>query len=90
MLMKKIKAPVFLSALIAGAFASITNTALVLSAIYLFGNMLDFYADAYELIKGILSTILTLNGGVELAASAILVPSIYTALGKPVKKYGLA
>lgn len=91
LLFKKLfKLPNFVAALASGAAASITNTAFVLTSIYIFGEMTNFYGSAYELIKGILSTILALNGGLELVASAVLVPLLFTAVSKQAKKYGIS
>lgn len=68
---------------ITAALASLTNTVLVLSAIYFFGGTLNFYADLYELVKGVFSTIIGINGIIELAGAVILVPAIYI----PTEKY---
>lgn len=67
---------------IAAAAGTFTNTVLVLSAIYVFGGMISSYAVLYELFKTIIGTVVTLNGGIEMAASVVLVPVIYGALQK--------
>ncbi len=59
--------------------ATLTNTILVLSAIYIFGGMFDSYKVFYELFKTILATLIGLNGAIELAAAVIVVPLLYRA-----------
>ena len=66
--------------LIAGAAATLTNTVLVLSAMYVFGGMIESYRAFFELFKTILSTLIAVNGTIELAAAIIVVPIIYHAL----------
>lgn len=75
LLKTKLPKPVALG--ITAALASLTNTVLVLSAIYFFGGTLNFYADLYELVKGVFSTLIGINGIIELAGAVILVPAIY-------------
>ena len=67
---------------IAAAAGTFTNTVLVLSALYIFGGMMSSFAVMYELFKTIITTVITLNGGLEMAAAVVLVPLIYTALQK--------
>lgn len=75
LLKTKLPKPVALG--ITAAISSLTNTVLVLSAIYFFGGTLNFYADLYELVKGVFSTLIGINGIIELAGAVILVPAIY-------------
>ena len=80
LLFKKLKPKFKPVALIITAVAgTLTNTVLVLGSIYLFGDTLSFYADLFELVKGIFSTIIGINGIIELAAAVILVPTLYKA-----------
>ena len=65
---------------VAGAAATLTNTVLVLSAMYVFGGMIESYRAFFELFKTILSTLIAVNGTIELAAAIIVVPIIYHAL----------
>ena len=65
---------------VAGAAATLTNTVLVLSAMYIFGGMIESYRAFFELFKTILSTLIAVNGTIELAAAIIVVPIIYRAL----------
>ena len=65
---------------VAGAAATVTNTVLVLSAIYIFGGMIESYRAFFELFKTILSTLIAVNGAIELAAAVVVVPIIYRAL----------
>lgn len=77
---KKIIAPV--SAIIATAAATLTNTVLVLSMLYLF-NFFDGFAETVAAIfEAILSVYISVNGIIELVAAVILVPLLYTVLSK--------
>ncbi len=80
--MKKTKIPVILSAGITGAVGTLTNTVLVLSALYIFGGMIDSYSDFFTLFKTIISTIIALNGSIELIAAILIVPAVYKPLSK--------
>lgn len=66
-------------ALIAAIVGTLTNTVLVLSAIYIFGGMFESYKAFFELFKTIFATIISLNGGIEIVAAAIIVPLVYKA-----------
>ena len=65
---------------VAGAAATLTNSVFVLSAMYVFGGMIESYRAFFELFKTILSTLIAVNGTIELAAAIIVVPIIYHAL----------
>ncbi len=69
-------------AAISAAVATLTNTVLVLSALYIFGGMIQSYAQFFEMFKTIITTLISLNGGVELAAAVVLVPAVYVPLSK--------
>lgn len=85
--LKKTKLPLSVRAALGGGTASVANTVFVISAMTLFGEHTNFYADAWNTVKTILGTIIGVNGLVELAASVIIVPLIYTAVSVPLKKY---
>lgn len=78
--MKKTKAPELAGAIVAAIAATLTNTVLVLGAIYLFGGMLESYAQFFEIFKAAFAYIVTINGAIELVAAAIIVPVVYRAL----------
>lgn len=78
----KFKVNGVVSAGIAAACGTFTNTLLVLSAMYIFSNMIKGYADIFELFKKIWFTLIGVNGLIELCAAIIIVPVIYTALSK--------
>lgn len=78
--MKKSRAPEFVDAMIAALAATLTNTVLVLGAIYAFGNMDEGYADFFEAFKTMITYIVSVNGLIELAAAAIIVPLVYRAI----------
>ena len=71
-----------MSAIIATAAATLTNTVLVLSMLYLF-NFFDGFAETVAAIfEAILSVYISVNGIIELVAAVILVPLLYTVLSK--------
>jgi uncharacterized membrane protein len=78
----KTKLNTYASAGLTAIAATLTNTVLVLSAIYIFGGMIKSYAEFFELFKTIFVTIIGVNGLIELIAAAVLVPTIYLALTK--------
>lgn len=80
--LKKTKMKLPISLAITAAAGTLTNTVLVLTSIKLFGGMLNVYASIYELVKSIFSTIIGINGLIELIAAIILVPVIYTSTQK--------
>lgn len=78
--MKKSKAPEFVDAMLAALAATLTNTVLVLGAIYAFGDMAESYADFFAVFKTAFTYIVSVNGLIELAAAAIIVPVVYRAI----------
>ena len=76
------KAKPSLSAAVTAAAATLTNTLLVLTAIYFFGGMLNSFAEFFEMFKTIYLTIISVNGLIELGAAVVLVPIIYCAVKK--------
>lgn len=66
-----------ISLTVTAAAGTLTNTVLVLSAISVFGGTLNTYGDLLELVKSVFAVILSLNGGLELAAAVIIVPILY-------------
>ena len=79
--MKKTKANEMIDALVAALAATLTNTVLVLSAMYAFGGMFESYREFFELFKTIYMSIISVNGLIELAAAAVIVPLVYRAIG---------
>lgn len=76
-----------LSALIVAAVAAtLTNTVLVLTAYYIFGGMIESYRAVFDLMSGILGTIIGLNGVVEMVLAIIVVPTLHTVLSKALSK----
>lgn len=77
---KKLARP--LAALISAVVATLTNTVLVLTMLYVF-NAYDSLAEtAAAVIETIIMTIVSLNGALELGAAAVIVPLIYTAVAR--------
>lgn len=81
--LKKTKLNTVVSAGIAGAAGTLTNTVCVLSALYIFGMNINSYQTFFEMFKTIFTTIISLNGSIELISAIIIVPLIY----KPLSKY---
>lgn len=79
LLARKIKSRA-VCAVIAAVCATLTNTLLVLGAIYAFGGMIESYAAFFELFKTVFTTIISLNGIIELVAAIVLVPVLQNAL----------
>ncbi|NLT57498.1 MAG: ECF transporter S component [Clostridiales bacterium] len=80
--LKRTKLSKNLAAAITAAVGTMTNTVLVLSAIYTFGGMIQGFAALYALFKQIIGVLITVNGAIELWAAVLLVPLIYGALRK--------
>lgn len=77
---KKIVRPV--SAVIAAVAATLTNTVLVLSMLYIFNFFESWAETAAAIFKAILATVVGLNGVIEMVAAAVIVPLIYTAVSR--------
>ena len=88
MSLKKSKLKPTLSAAISAVAATLTNTVLVLSAIYVFGGMFTSYKVFFELFKTIIGTVIGVNGLIELAAALLLVPLVYNAVLRDKKTTG--
>lgn len=86
--LKKTKLPKLATGAIAAVAGTITNTVLVLSAIYIFGNMIESYRDVYDIVSAIYTTVIGVNGVVELVAAVIIVPTVYLALENVKRNYG--
>ncbi len=84
--LKKTKLSNILCVSISAAAATLTNTVLVLSAMYIFGGMIESYAKFFEMFRTIITTIISLNGTIELAAAILLVPLLYLPLSKVQKR----
>ncbi len=74
--MLKAKCRPLLSASVAAAAATVTNTVLVLSALKLFSAVLA----GVPLLGSIYATLIGINGVIELVAAIIIVPSVIAAL----------
>jgi uncharacterized membrane protein len=81
----KTKLPKVISVSIATIVGTLTNTALVLTALKIFGGFELLFGDSAKLLTTIFSSIVAVNGVLELVAALILVPSIYMATHKIIK-----
>jgi len=84
--LSKTKWSKILCAGISAAAATLTNTVLVLSSMYIFGGMIESYAAFFEMFKTIITTVISLNGTIELAAAILMIPAIYVPLSKVQKQ----
>ena len=85
--LSKTKCPETVSLIIAAVTVTLTNTVFVIGSMALFGKTMDFYMNAYKMVSSILSTIIGVNGVIELAAAVVLVPAVYKASKKEMLKY---
>ncbi len=70
----------FLAVILATLAGTLTNTVLVLSLLHFTGSTGD--TSIAELFDSIIMTIVGINGVIELAAALIIVPAVWSALGK--------
>ncbi len=76
----------FFAAAVATIAATLTNTVLVISMLFFF-NYFDNFADTVSAIfTTIIQVIVAVNGIIELASAAVLVPVLYLALSKAYKR----
>lgn len=82
--LKKVKLKPAAALVIAVICGSLTNTVLVLSGMSIF-----LKASVQETFRTILSTLISLNGGIEMAAAVLIVPTVYYALKPKDKVLGI-
>lgn len=87
--LRKTKLNETVSLVITAVCGTLVNTLLVLTSMSLFGTMVDFYMDAYALIKTILSTLISINCPIEIAAAAVIVPAVFKASEREMYKYDI-
>ena len=75
----KMRVNKYASALITAIFGTLTNTVLVLSALRIFGTFFEEFIEG-GLLQTILTTIIGINGVIELVAAVVIVPVIYAAI----------
>ena len=80
--LKKTKLNVYISAAIAAAAATLTNTLLVLFAYFSFEGPIKGFEDFINTFKTVILTIISINGVIELALAVLLVPILYSAIKK--------
>ena len=81
----KTKMPKTVSVTAATVVGTLTNTALVLTALKLFGGFEILFGSNAKLLTTIFASIVAVNGVIELIAALVLVPSIYMATHKIIK-----
>ena len=81
----KTKVPKAVSVTVSTVVGTLTNTALVLTALKLFGGFELLFGDSAKLLTTIFASIVAVNGIIELVAALILVPTIYMATHKIIK-----
>ncbi len=67
---------------LSAAFSTLLNTVLVLSAMYIFGGMIESYQSFFEMFETMFLTLLTLNGAVEIIGAVLIVPVLYRILSR--------
>lgn len=75
-LLRKLKCRTYVVAAVSAAMATLTNTVLVLTALKLFSALLD----GAPLTSAIYSTLIGVNGIIEMVAAIVITPGIITAL----------
>ncbi len=83
LLKTKLKKPFSLA--IASALGSLTNTVLVITALNLFDGFKLIAPNADATLNAIITTLVGLNGIIEIAAAIILVPTLYLSTEKYLK-----
>ncbi|MBQ4627064.1 MAG: ECF transporter S component [Clostridia bacterium] len=84
--LSKTKLNKIISAGISAVIGTLTNTVLVLSAMNLWLKFRgEEYSSFFDTFKNIFSTLIGLNGVIELSAAVILTMALYKALEKPIK-----
>lgn len=71
-----------LSAVISTVAASLTNTVLVITMLFLFNYFDGFAETAKNIFTAIITTIVGVNGIIELVAAALIVSALYAVLAK--------
>ncbi|HOA34387.1 MAG: ECF transporter S component [Clostridiales bacterium] len=88
-LLKRTKLPLTVVGVITAIVGTLTNTVLVLSALHIFGDMLESYKEMYKIFQSIISTIISVNATIEIVAAIIIVPAVGVAIFKAMKNYGI-
>lgn len=84
MALKKTRLPKAISVGIVAAVGTVTNTVLVLTMYNFFGGGIT--QGVFDLLGSIFSTLIAVNGTIELVAAIVLVPLLYNAVTKATKK----
>ncbi len=71
-----------LKAGITACIGTLSNTVLVLGSYYIFGGMFESYKAVYDLFKTIITTLIGINGVIELIGAIVLVPILYKTVKK--------
>ena len=81
--LRRLKLNDIISAGIAAAVSTVTNTVLVLSTMNLWLKFNDKeYSSFFEVFQSIFKTLIAINGIIEIAAAIIIVPIIYKAISR--------
>ncbi len=82
--LRRTKLPQFVSAGIAAVCGTVTNTACVLTAMHIWQNVhgVGEMSDVRIIFGSIFSTLIGVNGLIELIAAVILVPALYKAVSR--------
>ncbi len=81
----KTKLPKPVTLIIGSVSGTLTNTVLVITALNIFGGFETLALGVSNTLNTIISTLIGVNGIIELAVAVILVPSLYIAIEKSLK-----
>lgn len=86
--LRRTKLPQFISAAIAAVCGTVTNTACVLTAMHIWQNVhgVGEMTGLRVIFGNIFQTLIGVNGVIELVAAVILVPALYKAVSKVMKR----
>ncbi len=81
----KTKLPKVVSLIIGAVAGTLTNTVLVITALNIFGGFETLALGISTTLTAIVSTLIGVNGIIEIAVAVILIPPLYMAIEKAVK-----
>ena len=80
--LSKTKCPKPISLIIATLAGTLTNTVLVISALYFFNGFESLLGAAAEALKTIILTLIGTNGLIEMISALVIIPSLYMGTEK--------
>lgn len=74
------------SAILAAVLATLTNTVLVISALYAFSDIMGSAFEFYNVFKSVWMSVSATNGIIEIALAVALTPALFTAIRRQDRK----